>query len=129
MEEREESGWSVVRQENERNDQGEGVQNSGTTSTAIRGRDMGVEEGTGKKLEVAEMRTHIRWMCGVTKLDKIRNDRIRGTTKGGKITNKVQERLKWYVEYLDKQSNVMGGPRKIRSRGSWRHIVSKATDA
>ena len=27
---------------------GEGVQNSGKTSTEVRGRDMGVEEGTGK---------------------------------------------------------------------------------
>ena len=26
-------------------------------------------------------------------------------------------------------SNVMSGPEKIRSRGSWSHIVSKATDA
>ena len=34
-------------------------------------------------LEVAEMRM-LRWMCGVTKLDKIRNERIRGTTKLGK---------------------------------------------
>ena len=33
------------------------------------------------------------------------------------------------VEYLDKQSSVMSGPRKNRSRGSWSHIVSKATDA
>ena len=33
---------------NEREDQGEGVQNSGKTSTAVWGRDMGVEEGTGK---------------------------------------------------------------------------------
>ena len=40
-----------------------------------------------------------------------------------------EESDRLYVEYLDKQSNVMGGPRKIRSRGSWRHIVSKATDA
>ena len=34
----------------------------------------------------------LRWMCGVTRLDKIRNERIRGTTKVGEITNKVQER-------------------------------------
>ena len=46
VEELEESVWSVVRQENE--DQGEGVQNSGKTSTDVRGRDMGTEEGTGK---------------------------------------------------------------------------------
>ena len=39
----EESVWSVVRQENERADQEEGVQNSGKTSTDVRGRDMGVE--------------------------------------------------------------------------------------
>ena len=35
-----------MRQENEREDQGEGVQNGGETSTDVRGRDMGVEEGT-----------------------------------------------------------------------------------
>ena len=27
------------------------------------------------------------------------------------------------------ESSVMSGPDKIRSRGSWSHIVSKATDA
>ena len=50
MKELEESVWSVVRQENEREDQGEGVQNSGKTSTDVRGRDMGVEEATGKNI-------------------------------------------------------------------------------
>ena len=35
-------------------------------------------------------------MCGVTKLDKIRNERIRGTTNVGEITTKIEERrLKW----------------------------------
>ena len=36
------------------------------------------------KLEVAKMRM-LRWMCGVTNLDNIRNERIRGTTKVGEI--------------------------------------------
>ena len=32
------------------NVKGEGVQNSGMTSTDVRGRDIGVEEGTGKEI-------------------------------------------------------------------------------
>ena len=63
MEELEESVWSVVRQENEREDQGESIQNSGKTSTDVRGRDMDVEEGTGKMRK-------LRWMCGVMKKKK-----------------------------------------------------------
>ena len=35
--------------------------------------------------------------------------------------------LEYRVPILE--SNVMSGPEKIRSRGSWSHIVSKATDA
>ena len=35
------------------------------------------------KLEAAKMRM-LRWMFAVMKLDKIRNERIRGTTKVGK---------------------------------------------
>ena len=50
MKDLEESVWSVVRQENEREDQGECAQNSGKTSTDVRIRDMGVEEGTGKEI-------------------------------------------------------------------------------
>ena len=34
----------------------------------------------------------LRWMCTVIKLDKIRNERIRGTTKVGEIAKKLQER-------------------------------------
>ena len=48
MEELVESVWSVVRQENGREGQWEGVQNSGKTSTDVRVKDMGVEVGTGK---------------------------------------------------------------------------------
>ena len=52
----------------------------------------------------------LRWVCGVTKLDRIRNEIIRGTAKVVEILNKVQEStLKWYgrvlrnyVEYVGK---------------------------
>ena len=51
----------------------------------------------------------LRWMCGVTKLDKIRNERIRGTTKVGEITKKVQERrLKWYVRVMRREEHYVG---------------------
>ena len=64
-----------------------------------------------KKMEVAEMKM-LRWTCGVTRLDKIRNEKIRGTTKVGEISKKVQERrLRWYghvmrrdVEYVGKRA-------------------------
>ena len=36
-----------------------------------------------KKLDVAEMRI-LRWWCGVTTLDRIRDEIIRGTTKVGR---------------------------------------------
>ena len=48
VDELQESVWSVMRQENEREYQGEGVQNSDKTSTDVRARDMGVEEETGE---------------------------------------------------------------------------------
>ena len=61
-----------------------------------------------KKLEVAEMRM-LRWMCGVTKLDKIKNERIRGTTIVGEITKKVQERrLKWYGHVMRREEHYVG---------------------
>ena len=51
----------------------------------------------------------IRWMCGVTKLDKIRNERIRGTTKVGEITKKVQEiRFKWYGHVMRREEHYVG---------------------
>ena len=41
-----------------------------------------VKKAQEKKLDVAEIRM-LRWTSGVTKLDRIRNERIRGTTKVG----------------------------------------------
>ena len=47
----------------------------------------------------------LRWMCGVTNPDKIRNERIRGLTKVGEIPKKVvqERRLKWYGHVMGKE--------------------------
>ena len=67
-----------------------------------------VKKAQEKKLDVAEMRM-LRWMSGVTKLDRIRNERIRGTTKVGEISEKVQEsRLKWYGHVLRREDQYVG---------------------
>ena len=49
-----------------------------------------VKKGHEKKLDVAEVRM-LRWMSGVTKMDRIRNERIRGTTKVDKISKKCRK--------------------------------------
>ena len=67
-----------------------------------------VKKAQQKKLDVAEMRM-LRWMSGVTKLDRIRHERIRGTTKVGEISKKVQEsRLKWYGHVLRREDDHVG---------------------
>ena len=51
------------------------------------------------RIEVNEIRM-LRWMCGVTRKDKIRNEHIRGTTKVVQASRKITERrLKLYGLY------------------------------
>ena len=58
-----------------------------------------------KRLDVAEMKM-LRWMCGVTKRDRIRNERIRGTTKVIEVSKKAQERrMKWYGHVRRREEN------------------------
>ena len=72
----------------------------------------------------------LRWMCGVTKLDRIRNERIRGATKVGETSKRVQEsRLKWnghvlrredeYVGNIVMRMEVPGKRRRGRPNGRW----------
>ena len=52
--------------------------------------------GQEARLEVNEMGM-LRWMCGVTRRDKIRNEHIRGTTRVVQASKNITEkRLKWY---------------------------------
>ena len=67
-----------------------------------------VKKAQENKLDVAEMRM-LRWMNEVTKLDRIRNERSRGTTNLGEISKKVQEsRLKWYGHVLRREDEYVG---------------------
>ena len=58
-----------------------------------------VKKAQEKKLDVAERRM-LRWMSGLTKLDIIRNERIRGTMKVGEISKEVQVSIGPYVEVV-----------------------------
>ena len=62
----------------------------------------------------------LRWMCGVTRMDKIRNEKIRGSTKVGEVSKVQERRMRWYrhvmrraEEYAGK--SVMVGLRERRS--------------
>ena len=51
----------------------------------------------------------LRWMFRVTKMDKMRNERIREATKVGEIAKKVQERrLKWYELVMRREEHYVG---------------------
>ena len=61
-----------------------------------------------KRLDVAEMNM-LRWMCGVTKFDRIRNERIRGTTKVVEISKNIQERrFQWYGQVMRRDKTYVG---------------------
>lgn len=72
-------------------------------------------------MNVAELRI-LRFMCGVTRMNKVRNDFIRGTVKVSQINKKVQEgRLRWFGhirrgsdEYVSRKVEEMTIGRKKR---------------
>ena len=88
-----------------------------------------VKKAHEKKMEVAEMKM-LRWTCGVTRLDEISNEKIRGSTKVGEISKKVQQRrMRWYghvmrrdEEYVGKKVmgiEVQGSRRRGRPKKRW----------
>ena len=72
------------------------------------------QQGKAKRMEVNEMRM-LRWMCGVTKNNKIRNEHGRGYAKVAPVTKKITEKkLKWYGH--------------VRRRGKG-HVLSRILNA
>ncbi|XP_068207734.1 uncharacterized protein [Palaemon carinicauda] len=61
-----------------------------------------------KKLNVAEMK-RLRWICGVTRRDKIRNEVIIGTKGVEKLSDKIQEsRLRRYGRVIKRDEPFIG---------------------
>ena len=129
----EEGIGEFVRPKNKFESQEERIQYSCKTSNDVRGETWAVKKEQERKLDGAEMRM-LRWMSGVTKLDRIRNERIRGTAKVGEISMKVQEsRLKWYghvlrreYEYVGKRvmgMEVPGSRRRGRPKRRWMDTI------
>ncbi|KAK3545564.1 hypothetical protein QTP70_008112 [Hemibagrus guttatus] len=80
---------------------------------------------TESELEVAELKM-LRFSLGVTRLDRIRNEYIRGTAHVGRLEDKVREaRLRWFGHVQRRESAAPDAPnpspsQKVRSSdGSW----------
>ena len=132
MEKLEEGIGDSVRPKNKFESQGESIQDSCKTSNDVRCRDLGSEESTREQVGYGGNEDVFkRWMSGVTKLDRIRNERIRGTTKVEEISKKVQEsRLKWYGivlrredEYVGKRVMAMEVPGEKKERKTKAEVV------
>ncbi|XP_068209245.1 uncharacterized protein [Palaemon carinicauda] len=60
-----------------------------------------------KKMDMAEMRM-LRWLCGVKRRDKIRNEVIMGTTGVRELSDKIQEsRLSWYGHVMRRDEHYI----------------------
>ena len=85
--------------------------------------------------EVNEMRM-LRWMCGVTRKDKIRNEHIRGTTKVVQASRMITERrLKWYGHVMRMEEDhvvrrvmtkaIPGKRKRGRPKTRWKDVCKR----
>ena len=89
-----------------------------------------------KKLDVTEMKM-LRWMMGVTKSERIKNDYIRGTAKVVEISKKIQEaRLRWFghlkrrvgEEHVGRETmemEVVGTRKRGRPYTRWNDVINR----
>ena len=124
-----------MRQKDASETEGEGIQNSDQASNAIWGRNVGYNEETRKRIEVTEMRM-LRWMCGVTRKDKIRNEHIRGTTRVTQASKKITDRrLNWYGHVMRRdgehilrkvlRADIPGKRKRGRPKTRWKDACQR----
>ncbi|KAF3637614.1 putative TMV resistance protein N-like isoform X1 [Capsicum annuum] len=87
-----------------------------------------------QRLKVAEMRI-LRWMCGLTRGDRVRNETIREKMRVASVEDKVREgRLRWFGHVMRRGTDVpvrrcerlaLDGFRKSRGRPKkyWREVI------
>ncbi|KAK3567214.1 hypothetical protein QTP86_013468 [Hemibagrus guttatus] len=81
------------------------------------------------ELEVAELKM-LRFSLGVTRLDRIRNEYIRGTAHVGRLGDKVREaRLRWFGHVQRRESMMDGEKEKERERGEEKESDETEEDA
>ena len=94
-----------------------------------------MKKANENRINVTEMRM-LRWMCGVTREDKIRNENIRGTVKVAEASKKIQEaRLRWYGHVMRRDGDyvgrrvmemeVPGRRRRGRPKKRWRDCIGE----
>ena len=90
------------------------------------------------RLDVTEMRM-LRWQCGLTRKDKVRNEHVRGTLKVAPISTKVKEnRLRWYGHIKRREAEhpirkmmdmELPGRRRVgRPKLQWIHCIRREMD-
>ena len=76
-----------------------------------------VTERQAGKMEVAELKM-VKWALGMTRMDKIRNEYVRGTAKIAKLGDKLRdERLRWY-EYVKRRKEGYVGKKNDGDGGA-----------
>ncbi|XP_068212606.1 uncharacterized protein [Palaemon carinicauda] len=61
-----------------------------------------------KKINVEEMKM-LRWMAGIPRLDKVRDDLVRGATKVTEVSKKIQEKkLHWFGHVMRRDQEEVG---------------------
>ncbi|PHU01184.1 Tyrosine aminotransferase [Capsicum chinense] len=89
-----------------------------------------------KKLKVAEMRM-LRWMCGLTRGDKVRNETVREKVGVASVEDKMRKvRLRWFGHVMRRGTNApvrrcerlaLDGFRRGRGRPKkyWREVIRR----